>query len=233
MSPKADDKELVQVLFEATDFQMIEKLAAAEGVKVAHWVREAARMRLGGVVIDADAWDASSAATEDARQTRESAPHGSYRLRCLTPPMGSKMAVEVQWVRNGRQGLTRPLLQRMLLHDGLSPFDKFQKGEPAYLYLRGAGYWQVLAVLGRDDGVAVVELQRVGFSSNDVKAAEVSDPGAPAERKKARSVAGYEPDLFEIEKIGPRRYRYVCKDCRWNYEASTHAEVAPHPCCPP
>jgi len=50
--------------------------------------------------------------------------------------------------------------------------------------------------------------------------------------KKARSVFGYEPDLFEITKLGPDRYGYKCKDCGWVCEAKNHAEVAPHPCSP-
>ncbi len=167
--PKADDKELVQVLFDKREFQMIEKLATADGEKVAHWVRDAARMRLGVTVIDA--WDAEAADTEEARQTRESAAYGNYRLRCLTPPIGSHLAVEVQWVANGTngRGRTKPLFQKTLLHGDYSVFRKFGKNEPSFLYLRGAGYWQVIAILGRADRVGVVELQRVGFSPGEIR----------------------------------------------------------------
>lgn len=55
----------------------------------------------------------------------------------------------------------------------------------------------------------------------------------PVGSKKPRSVFGYEPELFEITKLTPGRYSYRCKACGWTYEAGTHAEVAPHPCCPP
>lgn len=167
--PKAVDKELVQVLFDKREYHLIEKLAAADGEKVAHWLRDAARMRIGITVIDA--WDASTAETEAARLTREDARYGSYRLRCLTPPLGSHLAVEVQWVANGTggRGLTKPLFQKTLLHGDYSVFRKFGNNEPAFLYLRGAGYWQVIAVLANEDGVGVVELHRVGFSPTDIQ----------------------------------------------------------------
>ena len=49
---------------------------------------------------------------------------------------------------------------------------------------------------------------------------------------KARSVAGFEEGLFDIDRLDDGRYRYKCKRCGWTYEARWHAEVAPHPCTP-
>lgn len=167
--PKSARKQLVQVLFDKPEFEMMEALATGDAEKVAHWVRDAARMRLGISIIDA--WDSSSAATEDARRTREGAPYGDYRLRCLTPPIGTHLAVEVQWVANGTGGrrITKPLFQKTLLTGRYSVFRKFAANEPAILYLRGAGYWQVVAILRREDEVAIVELRRIGFSPDDWK----------------------------------------------------------------
>lgn len=50
--------------------------------------------------------------------------------------------------------------------------------------------------------------------------------------RKPKSVFGYEEGLFEIERQQRGVYRYACRRCGWQYEARTHAEVAPHPCSP-
>lgn len=167
--PKADDKEMVQVLFEKEEFELIAKMAELDGQKVAHWVRTATSMRLGLALVDA--WDSSSADTPEQQAQRDAAPYGNFRLRCLTPPMGSHFAAEVEWTRNGTGGRVRtgPLSQRVLLGGDFPVFRKFAVGEPAFLYLRGAGFWQIMAIHGRVDGVAVLELQRVGFRASELR----------------------------------------------------------------
>jgi hypothetical protein len=50
--------------------------------------------------------------------------------------------------------------------------------------------------------------------------------------RKQKSVFGYEEGLFEVERLERGVYRYTCRRCGWQYEARTHAEVAPHLCSP-
>ncbi len=163
-------KVLVQVLFDQEEFAMIESLALRNDITIPHWVRGAARMRLGLVVVDA--WTASVAENEDARLTREATPHGNYKLFCLVPPVGGSTIAEVHWVRNGHRGTTAALTRSQLLGTGLDsydPFSSFGEGKVAVLYLRGGGYWRVVSIFSGQHGAAAVELNRVALTSREYR----------------------------------------------------------------